>query len=84
MTQDITQERNVTHGTFKDNAACSQGIKATMKAFPGWDNLPLEQREALEMIALKISRIVSGKGEYKDHWDDIEGYARLGGKVCTQ
>jgi len=28
---------------------------------------------------MKIARILSGDHNYRDHWDDIEGYAELGG-----
>lgn len=34
-------------------------------------------REALDMMACKISRILSGQSGFEDHWADIEGYARL-------
>ncbi|WP_257617167.1 hypothetical protein [Campylobacter pinnipediorum] len=29
------------------------------------------------MIAHKIARILAGNPNYKDHWDDIAGYATL-------
>jgi hypothetical protein len=35
------------------------------------------QVEALEMIAHKIGRILSGDPNHQDHWDDIAGYAKL-------
>ena len=34
--------------------------------------------EALEMIAHKIARILSGDADYADNWVDIAGYAQLG------
>jgi hypothetical protein len=33
------------------------------------------------MIALKLSRILSGKPDEQDHWDDIAGYARLASTI---
>ena len=36
------------------------------------------------MIALKLSRILSGQSNFKDHWDDIAGYAKLGSEACTE
>jgi len=36
------------------------------------------------MIALKLSRILSGQADFKDHWDDIAGYAKLASEVCTK
>ena len=34
------------------------------------------------MIALKLSRILSGQANFKDHWDDISGYAKLASEAC--
>jgi hypothetical protein len=36
-----------------------------------------DQREALDMIAHKIGRILNGDPNYADSWHDLEGYARL-------
>jgi len=49
-----------------------------MKSGTNWISLSDEQAEALEMIAVKIARILSGDPEYPDHWDDVIGYAKLG------
>jgi hypothetical protein len=67
--------RTKTHGKFYDNALISQGIKLVMRSHFGWNKLNSEQREALEYIAGKISRIIAGDPNFKDHWDDIIGYA---------
>jgi hypothetical protein len=48
-----------------------------MRQSSGWDHLGNEHAEALEMIAMKIARILSGNPNFADHWEDIEGYARL-------
>lgn len=76
-TSDIITERNKTHGSFDLNAQISQDIKAIIRASPGWDSLNYKQKESLDVIALKISRVLSGRAEHADHWDDIIGYARL-------
>lgn len=76
----LTQERQLTHGDFDQNAAVSQDIKIILRNCDTWDSLTPAQREALDMIALKISRIMSGKANHKDHWDDIQGYAELAKK----
>jgi hypothetical protein len=68
-------DRTKTHGKFSDNAHVSQCIKKIMRSQFGWNRLSLEQREALEYIVGKISRIISGDPSFKDHWDDIIGYA---------
>lgn len=74
----ITVERNSTHGSFVRNADVSQAIKSAMRSSPHWLGSTTVTKEALEMIALKVSRILSGQEDFADHWIDIEGYARLG------
>ena len=39
-------------------------------------------REALDMIASKIARILSGDATHVDHWVDIGGYAELGARFA--
>lgn len=79
---DIIIERNKTHGDFGDNARISQGLKRTFRAELGWDLLTDTEREAMDMIALKFSRILSGKALELQHWEDVVGYARLAEKLC--
>lgn len=76
-TETILAERGKTHGDFTDNAEIMQAIKMLMRDTRNWPNLSLVQREALEMIAHKIGRILSGNPNIQDHWDDIAGYAKL-------
>jgi hypothetical protein len=77
-------ERKKTHGLFKDNAMIAQELKEIMRQpRPGIHPPSLSvHREALDMIALKLSRILSGQANFKDHWDDIAGYAKLGAEAC--
>jgi hypothetical protein len=42
-----------------------------------WKYLSPMQREALDMTAHKIGRILAGDPDHKDHWDDIAGYTTL-------
>jgi hypothetical protein len=49
-----------------------------MKSGPNWISLSDAQAESLEMISVKIARILSGDQDYPDHWDDVIGYAKLG------
>lgn len=76
------EERQKTHGSFKKNAEISQKIKELFSQF-GYDYLSDEHIEALDMIALKLSRILSGQADFKDHWDDIAGYAKLASEACN-
>lgn len=73
----ITDSRNKTHGSFAENARVSQHIKNFMRSCAGYSKLTNVQRESIDMIALKLSRIVSGRAGVQDHWDDIGGYAEL-------
>ena len=77
-TQDLISERHATHGNFADNARISQNLKAMLHGEDAWNGLEPHQQEALDMICTKISRIMSGRHSYLDHWDDVAGYARLG------
>jgi hypothetical protein len=79
---DITEERGKTHGPFRDNARVSQMLKAVMRATASWQYLDDVEKEALDNIALKISRILSGKSLERQHWEDVEGYAHLAVKEC--
>lgn len=70
-------ERGSRYGSFPDQAACEQRIKAAMAASANWNSLPPDCRSALEMFATKISRILTGDPEYADNWHGIAGYATL-------
>ena len=71
------EERGIRYGVFKTHAKISQSIKQAMADSPNWEKLSADKREALEMTAHKIGRILNGDAEYKDSWHDIIGYIRL-------
>lgn len=73
----LLQERQTTHGDYADHAQITQALKRTMNMNDDLIKLNDMQREALDMIAHKIGRILAGNPNFKDHWDDIAGYARL-------
>lgn len=75
------QERGSRYGRFDDHAKISQKLKGVMYAHTGWEKLSPAQREALEMIAHKIGRILNGDPNYPDSWHDIAGYASLVDKL---
>lgn len=74
---DILDEREKTHGPFTVVAAKAQRLKNTMRGGANWNVMDDIQREALEMIASKIGRILAGNHDEVDHWRDIAGYAAL-------
>jgi len=73
----ILTEREKTHGPFLTTAAKAQQLKDAMQGGKNWDELGDVQREALQMIASKVARILSGNCAEIDHWRDIAGYANL-------
>lgn len=73
----ILAERGKRYGAFIDNAMRAQVIKSELAAGHAWENMSADQREALDQIATKISRIVTGDPDYVDNWDDIAGFATL-------
>lgn len=75
--------RQTSHGEFGDNARVSQSLKRTFRAELGWEMLTDTERESMDMIALKFSRILSGKSLEKQHWEDVVGYAKLAEKLCV-
>ena len=77
-TMDIIQEREKTHGLYKHTAAWSQSIKDMFRGSPNWQHMNDGQKEALEMIAVKLARLLNGNPQFPDHWNDISGYGKLG------
>ena len=65
------------YGDFCEHARITQNIKRAMADSPNWIGMDDAKREALEMIAHKIGRILNGDEYYKDSWTDLIGYARL-------
>ena len=74
---DILDERGDRYGTFESNAKTCQLLKNVLHAQDGWYRLSYVQREAVEMIMHKISRLVNGDGTYLDTVVDISGYNQL-------
>ena len=83
-TEEILNAREATHGGFNDVAWMAQSIKETIRTTSKWDNLSTRQKEPLDLIATKMARIVCGNPDHADHWDDIAGYAHLGGARLTR
>jgi hypothetical protein len=75
-------EREKSHGSFTRVAKIAVELKLIMHQLPATKLEDVRQIEALDMIATKIGRILSGNPKVKDHWDDIAGYAKLGSEAC--
>lgn len=78
-------QRGSRYGDFTDHAELCQHLKEVMmtQTVPenggmlAWDKLSAVQKQALEVIADKIARILIGDPNYDDNWHDIQGYAKL-------
>lgn len=81
MSEDLLEEtlkdRGEKYGRFIDHAMTTQWLKKVMHSQDKWPVLAADQKEALEMIAHKIGRILNGDPNYADSWHDIAGYAEL-------
>lgn len=66
-------DRGKDYGDYKEQWKLSQALKRLVHQ-PNMNTMAVE---ALDMIMLKISRLVHGNSEKVDTWLDIEGYARI-------
>jgi hypothetical protein len=83
-TEALLETRGTTHGRFEDNAYNGQFLREFFRRSPHWQTMPLVHREALDMMACKLSRILSGQSTFADHWADCSGYADLARKACDK
>ena len=67
------------YGSFMQSAEVAIKIKSIMHNSIARKDIHLypDQLLALDMIAVKISRIVGGNAAHRDSWLDIAGYAKL-------
>ena len=70
-------ERGKNYGDFTDNADYAQRIKQAFYESRSWHTMPTYMQEALDLIASKIGRMLSGDPFYADNWHDIGGYTTL-------
>ena len=78
----IIEERPSTHGDFSVGAAFTQSVLRLAADMPGYQKMTHVQREGFHMIVHKLQRIAAGDPNFRDHWDDIAGYAHLVGDRC--
>lgn len=79
QTADILKERGSRYGNYLEQTEISnallhvidEALRKRMKV------LQCDQADALNMIAVKISRIINGDPDYADNWRDIAGYSTL-------
>ena len=76
-TREILKERGDRYGDFKTHAKICQDLKKVMVNTPSWDLCTSDKKQALEVIADKIGRMLNGDPDYDDNWQDIIGYSQL-------
>ena len=74
---DILEQRGSRYGSFDSNSLTCQLIKRTMRAGQSYEKLSDCQKEALDMVAHKIARIVNGDVLYRDSFRDAMHYFEL-------
>jgi len=77
MIDKVLAERGKRYGEFKDHAKIAQDLKKVMMSGKSWNDCSNSQRQALEVIADKIARMLNGDPDYDDNWIDIIGYSQL-------
>lgn len=80
MIQSTLNDHEAKYGDFGELAKAIQAYKSAIRHAPSWPKMTAVQREAAEMIATKLCRIVYGNPLHFDSWHDIAGYATLAGE----
>lgn len=75
---DTVAARAATHGNFNLQGSFAAVVKRMARESPNYSELEPRQGEALDMMITKIARILYGDAQHRDHWVDIQGYAKLG------
>lgn len=77
--KDVLETRGKIYGEFINNATIAQHLKEYAHGCGSWELLDYDQKEAIDNICIKMSRILSPGTDkkYIDNWTDIAGYANL-------
>ena len=73
----LLAEREKTHGNYSNTAQTSQMLKRLIRHAPTYMDMSERQKESLDLIAVKLARIMCGNPHEPDHFRDIAGYALL-------
>ena len=78
-TDALLTERGRSHGDYSEQSRVTQHLKREIQKNIDWQSTTLAdfQRDALDMFCVKLGRIIAGDPAFKDHWEDIAGYAKL-------
>ena len=77
MNKAVAPNRDRQHGGMEFVGERAQDLKESMRIGKNWDLLSAGRREALDMIAHSIARILSGADPHdQQYWEDVAGYAQ--------
>lgn len=82
---ELLNTRQTSHGDIRDNAACYFDLCDVVSKHGG-DSLSCHPLLAypIDMILMKLSRIITGDCTFDDHWVDLSGYSELGRKLSHE
>jgi hypothetical protein len=66
---------------FDDTAQLAQGLKFALRRGTNWEAMGPEQKEALELIATEIAKLLTDVGDEGKQWNNIAFLARIRGKA---
>lgn len=81
-TSEILLERSRSHGDFTLTGRLAR--QALLLYAPHLEKLDDDMFHSLDMILVKIARILSGNHGSAEHWEDIAGYATLIARRLTR
>ena len=73
----VLKQREEVHGDYVAHSLLSQKLKDSVRLHEGFASLSYNQKESIDMILHKISRVVNSRVDEIDNWVDICGYAQL-------
>lgn len=68
--------RDSSYGGFSGIAETCQAMKDLARKCPSWQSLNSSEKEGIDMILHKITRILYSPKKIRDSWVDIGGYVR--------
>lgn len=77
LPETVIDLREASHGDYRKQAQFAQLIKGLFHGHENWRNIPAPQKESIDMIIVKLSRVMAGDPAEPDHWLDISGYAKM-------
>lgn len=83
-TEKLLTTRSSSHGHFADNANMTKNVMDIVEQAPNWGAADATIKVAVFMIVHKLSRAMCGDPLFADHWQDIQGYAKLVEGTCTK